>query len=468
MLCVGVLPAQNTKTNARKLFSEGKFEEAKPVLLNLLQRSPNSAEYNYWYAACCIETGEELPDVEERLEMAASRRVLNAFYYQGLYCSKNYRFPEAIEYYEEYFEIGKDEKLMERATLEHARAKEMLRTINATEQLCVIDSFIVDKNKFLSAYKIGKDAGRLYMAADYFDDESFEGVLAMTERGTDMYYSENVALEGEPQQRIMHASKNGEEWGQARQIKGFDTGGNDAYPFMSADGATFYFASDGEGSIGGYDIFVTRYDNSIGRFLRPTNVGMPFNSEANDYMLVVNEIANLGWFATDRRMPEGKVCVYVFIPNDMRKTYDYEKVGYKKMAAYSLLNSIGVTQHDEDAVRKARQQLAMLQFEMVNDDERGDFLFVLDDMTDYTSLSNFRSGEARKLFIEWQKRTSAYKRDSAALENQRARYASEGAAGKQKLAAGILKEERRLETEYEALQQMEKMIRVKEISHINK
>jgi hypothetical protein len=71
--------------------------------------------------------------------------------------------------------------------------------------------------------------------------------------------------------KIFHSSKNGDEWSKAQQIKGFDTGGNDNYPFMAPDGTTFYFASDGEGSIGGYDIFVTRYNSERGSFLLTHN-----------------------------------------------------------------------------------------------------------------------------------------------------------------------------------------------------
>ncbi|MFR3186749.1 MAG: hypothetical protein ACLTOV_01045 [Phocaeicola sp.] len=43
-------------------------------------------------------------------------------------------------------------------------------------------------------------------------------------------------------------------------------------------------------------------------------MGMPFNSPYNDYMYALDDFNNLGWFATDRFQPEGKVCIYVFAP----------------------------------------------------------------------------------------------------------------------------------------------------------
>lgn len=55
-----------------------------------------------------------------------------------------------------------------------------------------------------------------------------------------------------------------------------------------ADGVTIYYASDGEG-LGGYDIFVTRYNTNTDTYLVPENVGMPFNSPYNDYMYVIDD-----------------------------------------------------------------------------------------------------------------------------------------------------------------------------------
>ena len=61
----------------------------------------------------------------------------------------------------------------------------------------------------------------------------------------------------------------------------------------------------------------------------PENVGMPFNSPYNDYMYVIDEFNDLGWFASDRYQPEDKVCVYVFVPNESKQVYDYESTSPK-------------------------------------------------------------------------------------------------------------------------------------------
>jgi hypothetical protein len=66
----------------KRTFDEGRFAEAKPMAEKLYTKNPNNSEYNYWYAACCIELGDTV-DVREMLEFAASRNIVNASRYLG-------------------------------------------------------------------------------------------------------------------------------------------------------------------------------------------------------------------------------------------------------------------------------------------------------------------------------------------------------------------------------------------------
>jgi hypothetical protein len=148
-------------------------------------------------------------------------------------------------------------------------------------------------------------------------------------------------------QKLFTADKLGNEWSKPQPLQGLSEGIDEAsYPFMLSDGVTFYFAGKGEESIGGYDIFMTRYDSRSGSFLKPENIGMPFNSEANDYMYAVDEANRIGYFATDRRQPEGMVCVYTFIPSDTRKTYDNSKFTEEQIRQFADIASIANTWGD--------------------------------------------------------------------------------------------------------------------------
>ena len=54
--------AQNLN-QAKQWFLDGKFAEAKPVFAKLVKQAPSNASYNFWYGACCFETGPEVPEV---------------------------------------------------------------------------------------------------------------------------------------------------------------------------------------------------------------------------------------------------------------------------------------------------------------------------------------------------------------------------------------------------------------------
>ena len=459
--CVAV--AQN-KTQACKLFSQGEYAKAKPMFEKLLKKTPKSAELNYWYAICCLETGDSV-DVRPMLEFAASREIANAYRYLGdmLYSERN--IPAAIEHYEKFVDATDNESLCAVYQKKLSEAIRYRRKVMNCEKICIIDSIVVDKNEFLSAYKMGSDVGYITTNALFFDDESLPGYLNCSERGFDIYFSDYD--ENAEAMKLFHNSKVGDEWGRATQLKGFDTKGNDDYPFMLADGLTLYFASDGEGSIGGYDLFVTRLDTESGRFLRPDNLSMPFNSTANDYMLAINEVLNIGWFASDRNQPEGVVCVYVFIPNLEKERYN-ESLGFEKLQQYADISSIVATQTDQEAVRRARQQLAMMMYYKDTELRKEDFVFVIDDNYDYNNPSDFKSEEARILFQEWQNSTTKLKADVLLLDMKRDEYASVNKAEKENMAEEILSLEKSIEEEEVRLAEMEHEIRRLEQNEIYK
>ena len=451
--------AQN-KNEARRLFEQGRYEEAKPMFRALYNSSPTNSEYNYWYAVCCLETNDfsDSIDIGKMLEFAISRRIVNAYRYLGDYRIMNHDYVDAERLYSEYIGLAKNDSLRAIALSKQSYAEQLVRMVKNTEIVCFVDSFVVDEGKFLRAYRMGSDVGSVVTCAEYFDDETLVGYLNETERGLDIYFSdENVGADD--LMKLYHSSKLGEEWGAPQEIAGFDTKGNDNYPFMLSDGVTLYFASDGEGSIGGYDLFVSRMDTETGRFFRPDRLGMPFNSMANDYMLAINEVSGLGWFATDRNQPDGKVCVYVFVYNNKREKYDVEKLGYDKVLEFSEIASIADTQTDENVMRKARQQLTMLLYADNMYAEGGDFVFVVDDLRTYSRLSEFKSAEARNMFTEWQRRSSELAGNIRKLDSLRDRYAQAAGAAKNELREPILQLEREVEDEYVALAAMELEIR---------
>ena len=208
-----------------------------------------------------------------------------------------------------------------------------------TQQIVFIDSIVTDKDSFLSQYRLSSETGTLTTTGLFFGN-SLSGYAFLNEMGNKVYFS----LAEDSIHRLYTSDKLGTDWSEATPLKGLSDGITDAnYPFMMNDGFTFYFAAQGEESIGGYDIFFTRYDSRSGSFLKPENIGMPFNSEANDYMYAADEETGIGYFVSDRRQPEGKVCVYVFILPETRRSYDPSKYTEQQIRGYADITRIADT-----------------------------------------------------------------------------------------------------------------------------
>lgn len=74
LCCAGNAAAQSL-AQAKQLFLNGEFEQAKPAFQKLVKQAPSNANYNYWYGACCYETGEK-KEAQPYLEKAPPAKSL--------------------------------------------------------------------------------------------------------------------------------------------------------------------------------------------------------------------------------------------------------------------------------------------------------------------------------------------------------------------------------------------------------
>lgn len=252
----------------------------------------------------------------KHLENAVKRRVPSGQLYLARAYNDLYRFEDAIETYETYIsDLRKRKRSTEEAEQLLEKSKSNLRMLKGVEEVCFIDSFVVDKENFLDAYKISPESGKLFMYDAYFKDSGKEGgTVYETELGNKLYYSE---MQPDSTLSILSRNKLLDKWSDGSLLPGsINEAMNADYPYVLTDGITIYYASDGPGSMGGYDIFVTRYNTNTDSYLMPENVGMPFNSPYNDYMYVIDEFNDLGWVCL-RPLPAGRQSVHLCIHSQL-------------------------------------------------------------------------------------------------------------------------------------------------------
>lgn len=378
---------EETLAKAFSLYQERNYEAAAKLLEPLAEKNFSSAEKKFAHRGC------------------AELFLAEMYYFQ-------YRFDEALELIDSLECQAYDKAFHKKLKRQCLTGQRMLRSVDNIEFL---DSVVVDKADFMKYYPQGKDIGYISQENDTqrftTGRENLQISAFKTQEGHSDLYRSDKFLYG---------------WGENRRLAGdINSGFDEVFPFLLPDGVTLYFASNDTTSLGGYDLFVST-QNSEGRFLRPQNLGMPFNSPYNDYMLVIDEVGGLGFFASDRYQPEGKVAIYAFAYKP-----SYEKIDLSEDSLiYQTVRTIDF--------KKLKTIFANIQqgSESTEDEVQPQlFSFTIQGNKIYSNYSDFKSPEALEKFHEWEQvqhdislseRALAEGRKAYAIENDEIRRTSMG------------------------------------------
>ena len=399
-----------TASEGETYFNSKQFVKAQSVYETLLKRRPNDALFNYRYARCCYE----LKDVENAIlhfEKTGNKFPLSFSYLGDLYFD-SYNFEESVSAYQKYIASLKpaDPKIVEyQGKLK--KAENAAHLMSKLEDIAIVDSQVVNKSEFLKFYKFNSELGSLNQESIQLKNHRrADKIKYTTQRQDRVYFSDTI----KGQMNIFTSYKLLDEWSKPVSISDIiNTRANENYPFLLADGVTIYFASDGENSIGGYDLFITRYNPSTESYLAPENIGMPFNSPFNDYMMVVDDQRKLGWFATDRYQPTGKVMIYNFVMNEPKILVQSDDKDYlRRVAQLKTYRKVKVSIPDSTNVEENQLGESEKQTE-----------FVINDSIVYTNVNQFKSQEAVKLWTELHKSSIELNKKIKELGEPRAKYA---------------------------------------------
>ena len=273
------------------------------------------------------------------MKSAAKKATAEEVLQKGREAFLNYEFEEAEEFYDQYRTLKKKAK-QETGEEFEIWENELSIASNAFERvqkIVVIDSISVPANKFQEAYRLASSAGRIGTPSVFNLPNNIknQGLAFLSEDGDYIVYSQGNA-EGDLRLFESRELLDGSWETQETLIGDFEKTGDYAYPFMSGDGQTLYFANNGEDSMGGFDLFVAQKDPFTGEFLQPLNLGMPFNSPYDDFMMAIDEENGIGWWATNRNDFEDKVTIFVYLIDEMRKNYPSDE---ENLAEYAKISN---------------------------------------------------------------------------------------------------------------------------------
>lgn len=298
----------------------------------------------------------------------------------------------------------------------------------STAKVMFIDSVVVDKATFLSHLPISNEMGSIARKGNE--------VCYTNEFGNTQIIASGDTLQG---RHLYMSHYYGNSWTEKKMLKELPQAMAD-YPFLMPDGVTMFFSAEGDGTIGGRDIFRTTYDADNARFYDATNIGMPYNSKFNDYLLVISDMDNIGFLVSDRFQQEDKVCIYTFEPTSQRETFS-ENIDKETLTRFARIGNIKETWSfgNRKSALKRRDELIARMTNKIADKQID---FIVNDNTTYTSLSDFQSSNGKSIYQNIMHMKSTLIHINEIIEETRSRYAEATHSKKYELGRQIVKLEK--------------------------
>ncbi|MDE6644734.1 MAG: hypothetical protein K2J97_01440 [Muribaculaceae bacterium] len=415
------LPAQSSIDGARQLIESGDLEAAITMLQELATSSPKKGEVNMLLGTALMYSGDQA-GAQQQWEEALKKKENLANLKLAELALQQYRTDDAEEYVEAYragLKKGKKVLAEDESGDIDDRISRLEAMLDRVEKLVIIDSINVEAEIFFRQYGLAKSAGRLLSPGDAFNGSlpaAEPTVVFETGDGRERLWA--VQNDDNNFELVSAGPLYGGKWDAPTALGDHLNEGGDAnYPFLMSDGMTLYFANDGENSLGGLDIFITRRDGDS--FLQPTNVGLPYNSPYNDYMLAIDEEKGIGWWATDRNRIPDMVTVYVFVPSDMRVNYPNDSPDLADRARVSSYRDTWEEGKDySELIALARKGSAA----QGSGAATPQLALSVPGRGTITSLQDFKNARARGLAQQWLEQRGQLDRKLAELATLRERY----------------------------------------------
>jgi outer membrane protein OmpA-like peptidoglycan-associated protein len=122
-----------------------------------------------------------------------------------------------------------------------------------------------------------------------------------------------------------------------------NTPGNETAPFLHTDNSSLYFSSTGQTGMGGADLFMSRRINDSS-WSKPMNMGYPINTSADESSLSINLSGTRLYFASDRDSVAGNFDLYEMklpeplkpVPVNVVKGFVYDSISKNRLSYASI------------------------------------------------------------------------------------------------------------------------------------
>lgn len=419
LACVPVVAAQ-TVADAMQLAEDGETAAAIDMLNEIAEREPKNADVRMELGRLYMATGRDAK-AADAFEAARAKGNREAILSLAELANLRYEVDDARKLLEEYrasLKRGRKTVHPDNSGNLEDRIDRTENMLGRVEQIEIIDSLVVDADEFFRHYRLSAESGSLNEPSEVLP-ETFSAA-----RPTVVYEPESrrEMLWAMPDtagvfRLVSSSALYGNSWERPVPVgDALGEGGDANYPFLMPDGITLYFANDGENSLGGLDIFISRKGDD--GFFQPQNLGMPYNSPYDDYMLAVDELTGVGWWATDRNRIPGKVTIYVFVPSELRRNIDPDAPELASRARIDAIRDTWLPTTDRNALI---ERIVALKSDASQRPVQ--FRLSVPGRGVYTNYEDFRTPAARQAMHAYMDHLERFNRAKESLADMRAAYA---------------------------------------------
>jgi epidermal growth factor receptor substrate 15 len=306
------------KLNADKLFNSEQFVEATPLFSHLIALNPRSTEYNYKYGTCLLFNSLKKQDAFKYLNFSITDPSIapEAYFYLGKAYHLNFQFNEAIKNYNLYIQKsgGKPNPVFE---TDHQiemcqNGKKLLTTIS---DLVVLEKKEIEYASFFRLYNLSNIGGVILITAEYQSKidkkRNHTPLIHFPDKAQTVYYSSYGDSDKGSMDIYCRKRLPDGKWGLPALVPGnVNTKFDEDFPYLSPNGEYLYFCSKGHNSMGGFDVFRSKFDPESNSFGQPENMDFAISSPDNDLFYVVDSLEKNAYFASSRQSENGKIHVY--------------------------------------------------------------------------------------------------------------------------------------------------------------
>ena len=306
------------KLKADKLFDAEQFVEATPQFLHLIALNPRSPEYNYKYGTCLLFNSYKKQDAFKYLNFSVTDPNIapEAYFYLGKAYHLNFSFNEAIKNYNLYIQKsgGKPNPNFD---IDHQiemcqNGKKLLTTIT---DLVVLEKKEIEYASFFRLYNLSNIGGVILITADYQSKvdkkKNHTPLIHFPDNAQTIYYSSYGDSEKGSKDIYCRKRLPDGKWGLPALVTGnVNTRFDEDFPYLSPNGEYLYFCSKGHNSMGGFDVFRSKFDPENNSFGETENMDFAISSPDNDLFYVVDSLEKNAYFASSRQSQNGKIHVY--------------------------------------------------------------------------------------------------------------------------------------------------------------